>query len=41
MAQVFEVVRRAVVASAFVPDAMRAMGTIALSLILIRALGLG
>ena len=41
MAQLFDVVRRAVVASAFVPDAMMAMGIIALSLILIRALGLG
>ena len=41
MAQLFDAVRRAVAASAFVPDAMMAIGIILLSLLLVRALGLG
>ncbi len=41
MVQLFDVVRRAVADSAFVPDAMTALCVLLLSLILIRALALG
>ncbi len=41
MAHLIDMVRRAVADSAFVPDGVMAMCVLLLSLILIRALGLG
>ncbi len=41
MGQLFDVIRRAVADSAFVPDGVMALCVLMLSLIMIRALGLG